>query len=64
MEHKDVQAEIVKQCEKCGFSGGAAFPHCVKHRPKFRSDYRKEDDGAEAMVFICNRCGYEWEIVI
>lgn len=63
MEHKDVQAEIVKVCEKCGFSG---FPHSVRHRPSlYRGAYRGEAIiTPEYMVFTCSRCGYEWEIEV
>ena len=64
MEHKDVEAEIKNKCEKCGFSG-KDFPHAVYHRPSYPTYYRGETTFAiEAMVFICTRCGYEWEIKV
>ena len=62
MEHKDVEAEIKKKCEKCGFSG-KDFPHVVCHRPPNPMYYYRCRTvfAIEAMVFICTRCGYEWE---
>ena len=63
MEHQAIEAEIKKKCEKCGFSG-KEFPHVVCHRPpKPMYCYRgKTVFVTEAMVFICTRCSYEWEI--
>ena len=63
MEHKDVEAEIQKKCEKCGFDD---LPHCVVHRPEkvLFMRYGNPHYRPEAMVFICTRCGYEWEIEI
>ena len=63
MEHKDIEAEIKKKCEKCGFSG---FPHVVRHRPPDTTNCYGDDPVyvKEAMVFTCTRCGYEWEIEV
>ena len=66
MEHKDVEAEIKKKCEKCGFSGGFALPHSVRHRPMEHQGVYTDSPRTvpEAMVFVCTRCGYEWEVGI
>lgn len=63
MEHKDIEAEIKKKCKKCGFSD---LPHCVYHRPqKTMYIYRRDPVYIkEAMVFVCTRCGYTWEIEV
>ena len=71
MEHKDIEAEIKKRCEKCGYSG-KEFPHVVCHRPpKTMYFYGGSPLSApitatleEAMVFTCTRCCYNWEVKV
>ena len=65
MEYKDIEAEIKKKCEKCGYSG-KEFPHVVCHRPPNLIHYYRGNTvyATEAMVFTCIRCGYDWEFEV